>query len=153
MNTLGTLVVLSFIDKFGRRWILLKIIPFICISHLLIALGLGLKGFGDEEVAGSGKWISLIGILCYLAFYSISLGCTPWTVNSEIFPLHLRGVGNSLATTSNWVSNFIISQFFLLATDTILGQVITFISIAGMMILAWLFVYKLLPETRGKPID
>lgn len=49
------------------------------------------------------------GIILYLSFYSIGLGNTPWTVNSEIYPLHLRGVGISVSTTVNWVSNYCIS--------------------------------------------
>ena len=77
-----------------------------------------MKGYStSESISSSGKWISLTGILLFLAFYSVSLGCTPWTINAEIYPLHLRGVGNSVATTTNWVSNFAISQVFLLATQ------------------------------------
>lgn len=46
---------------------------------------------------------------------------TPWTVNSEIYPLNLRGVGNSLSTFSNWVSNWALSAIFLTATEGSLG--------------------------------
>jgi hypothetical protein len=86
-------------------------------------------------------------------FFSISLGPIPWTVNSEIYPLHLRGAGNSLATTVNWVSNYAVSQVFLLVTTTALGQVLTFVFIAVCCIGTWYFVYKLLPETKGRSIE
>jgi hypothetical protein len=57
----------------------------------------------------TGSWISMTGILLYLAGFSVGMGGTPWTVNSEIYPLHLRGVGNSVSTTGNWVSNYVVS--------------------------------------------
>ena len=97
--------------------------------------------------------MSLSGILLYLVFFAISLGPIPWTVNSEIYPLHLRGVGNSLATTVNWISNYAVSQVFLLVTTDTLGQVLTFVFISGCCFFAWLFVYKLLPETKGRAIE
>jgi SP family myo-inositol transporter-like MFS transporter 13 len=102
---------------------------------------------------GAGKWLSLLGILLYLVFFSISLGPIPWTVNSEIYPLHLRGVGNSIATTVNWVSNYAVSQVFLLVTTTAPGQVGTFVFIALCCVGTWFFVYRLLPETKGRQIE
>ena len=100
-----------------------------------------------------GKWLALIGILLYLIFFSISLGPIPWTVKSEIYPLHLRALGNSLATTTNWVSNFFVSQFFLSVTTTTLGQSLTFIGIGLCCGFTWLFVRKYVPETKGKTIE
>ena len=102
---------------------------------------------------GSGKWLSLAGILSYLIFFSISLGPIPWTINSEIYPLHLRALGNSLSTTVNWVSNFIVSQFFLSVTTTSLGQCLTFMAIGLCCGATWIFVKKYIPETKGKTIE
>lgn len=63
----------------------------------------------------------MIGIMLYLAFFSIGLGCTPWTVNSEIYPLHVRGVGICISTTANWIANYAVAQLFLTMTATELG--------------------------------
>ena len=153
MNALGTFIAIFYIDKLGRRYILLRMVPFIAVSLMIISLGLGLKGFGNEVERDVAKWVSMGGILLYLAFFSISLGCTPWTINSEIYPLHLRGAGNSVSTTTNWVSNYVVSQFFLILTKTTAGQVATFIGVAICCGFAWLFIYYLCPETKGKPID
>ena len=92
-------------------------------------------------------------MMFFIIFYSIGLGSTPWTVNSEIYPLHLRGAGNSLATTSNWISNFIIASVFLTLIDTNIGKLITFASLALICALCWIFVYYLLPETKGKTFE
>ena len=121
---------------------------------LVLALGMGLFAYGDSYgVRNSGSWISLIGIMLYLAFFSIGLGNAPWTVNSEIYPLHLRGVGISLSTTTNWLSNYFVSQVFLTLISTDLGKVVTFACISLFSVLAFIFVYFLLPETKGKPIE
>lgn len=95
----------------------------------------------------------MIGIILYLAFFSIGIGCTPWTLNSEIYPLHLRGVGISLSTTANWVSNYVVAQLFLTLTSTDIGEVVTFVCIGIFTICTWIFVYFLVPETKGKDID
>ena len=73
----------------------------------------------------SGKWVAAVAIFIYMAFFSVGMGATPWTVNSEIYPLHLRGIGNSMATFGNWASNYVISEVFLTATDSEIGQVIS----------------------------
>jgi len=53
INALGTFIAIFYIDKLGRRYILLRMIPFISVSLLVIALGLGLKGFGDSLERGT----------------------------------------------------------------------------------------------------
>ena len=95
----------------------------------------------------------MAGILLYLAFFSIGMGCTPWTLNAEIYPLHLRGIGLCLSTTANWVSNFIVSELFLTLTSSDIGQVLTFVAIALFAVGTWIFVYYLIPETKGKDIE
>lgn len=89
----------------------------------------------------------------FLWFFAVGLGATPWAINSEIFPMHLRGIGNSMGTTANWITNYFVSQIFLTATSTKIGEVATFSSLALICGLFWIFIYKRVPETKGKPID
>jgi SP family myo-inositol transporter-like MFS transporter 13 len=95
----------------------------------------------------------MMAIILYLTFFSISLGPIPWAVNSEIYPLHLRSLGNSVSTTVNWLSNFIVSQFFLSVTTTTIGQSLTFAGIGLCCAGTWWFVRKFVPETKGKSIE
>ena len=92
------------------------------------------------------------GLFIYLLSFAIGLGSTPWTVNSEIYPLHLRGVGASLSTSSNWIANYAISAIFLTLTKTDTGKVITYFSIGFFNFLFLLFVYEFVPETKGKSL-
>lgn len=91
--------------------------------------------------------------MLYLCFFSIGLGNTPWTVNSEIYPMHLRGVGLSVSTTANWLSNYVVSQLFLTLISTSIGKVLTFVGLSLFCIAGWFFVYILLPETKGRPCE
>ena len=91
--------------------------------------------------------------MLYLVFFSVGMGGTPWTINSEIYPLHLRGCGLSISTTTNWVTNYFVSQLFLTLMKTPLSRVLTFSSISIFALLAWIFVYLLIPETKGRTIE
>ncbi|KAK3766135.1 hypothetical protein RRG08_065853 [Elysia crispata] len=82
----------------------------------------------------------------------VGAGPGPWTVNAEIYPLWARSVGNSLATVTNWVCNFIVSQFFLTVTRTITSWG-TFLGFAVICVLASIFVYLVLPETKDKSLE
>ncbi|RUS75145.1 hypothetical protein EGW08_017085, partial [Elysia chlorotica] len=75
-----------------------------------------------------------------------------WTVNAEIYPLWARSVANSLATVTNWVCNFIVSQFFLTVTRAVTSWG-TFLGFAVICVLAALFVYLAVPETKDKSLE
>lgn len=154
MNTVAQIITIAIIDKSGRRFILLRFMPLVAISMFLISLGTGLFNFCDTESCRNfGSYLAFISIMMYLAFFSISLGPIPWTINSEIYPLHLRGVGNSASTFSNWLSNFIVAQSFLELVQTKIGISATFAAIGLFILLAIVFVYKLVPETKGKTLE
>ena len=76
----------------------------------------------------------------------------PWTINSEIYPNHVRAVAVSVATTVNWIFNLVISMTFLtLATAiTPFGSFLVYASIA---FLGGVFLYYRLPETKGKTLE
>ena len=153
VKILSTFVSLALIDSFGRRTIILKMLPLMALSMATVAVAMGLKNHTNEDqelLQVIGKWCVLIGILSYIVSYAIGMNSTPWVVNSEIYPLHLRGFGNSMATTTNWVSNFVVSLTFLTLMKHIpFGDVIGFSILSGMSILALIFTYFWVPETKG----
>jgi MFS transporter, SP family, sugar:H+ symporter len=81
------------------------------------------------------------------------LSGTVWTVNAEIYPIHLIGVANSIATSSNWLSNFIVSSLFLTITNSDAGKVYAYLILAFFATSAWFFIYFMLPETKGFSIQ
>lgn len=99
---------------------MLRTLPGCGLSMCLLGVGMWLINSGHKF----GGWVAVFAICLYLLFFSIGMGPTPWTVNSEIYPLHLRGIGNSMSTLGNWLGNYIISAVFLSATETKIGEVL-----------------------------
>lgn len=90
--------------------------------------------------------VFLLGL--YIISYSPGMGTAPWIVNSEIYPLRLRGLGGGIAAVSNWVSNLIVSQTFLTLTES-LGAAGTFLLFAGFSAVGLVAIYLVVPETKG----
>lgn len=76
------------------------------------------------------------------------MGPVPWTVNSEIYPEAYRGMCGGMSATVNWISNLIVAQSFLsIAEATGVGP--TFLILAGVAVVAFVFVAVFIPETKG----
>ena len=151
INFVGTLVALRYTDKLGRRAVMLRVLPLIALSMAAISCGMFLVNF--TKAVGTGQGLSLAALLSYLFFFAIGMGSQPWTVNSEIYAVHVRGTATALATTANWVSNYAIAAVFLTTTSSPLGRVLTYLVIAGFCMAAFAFIYMLLPETRGRSVE
>jgi len=94
----------------------------------------------------------IIFALClYLLCFASGMGPTPWTVNSEIYPLWCRSAAISIATFTNWIANIAVSQTFL-TIDSELHQW-TFMLYAGLTALGTLIFFIILPETKGKSLE
>lgn len=92
--------------------------------------------------------------MAFLLFFSFGMGSPPWTINSEIYPLHVIGTASSLSSTTNWLTNAIVAESFKLVTDVSLSaEVLTYCVLAMFCVLCFIFTYKLVPETAGKPIE
>ncbi|GAB1603581.1 proton myo-inositol cotransporter-like [Argonauta hians] len=98
------------------------------------------------------SWMAILGLVLYLIFFSPGMGPVPWTVNSEIYPQWARGTCNSLATSVNWISNLVVSMTFLTLTETITKQG-TYWLFTGITALGLVFIYNVLPETKGMPLE
>ena len=90
---------------------MLHTLPVVAIAWLVVAFGMSLTG--NEETAQFGGSIAFFGLLMFLLFFSFGMSATPWAVNAEIYPLHVIGTANSLATTTNWIVNFLVASVFL----------------------------------------
>ena len=69
---------------------------------IIIGVGMGIRNHTseDEEILQLlGKWLAASGLSFYMLSFAIGMGTSTWVINSEIYPLHLRGLGNSLAAT------------------------------------------------------
>uniref|UniRef100_A0A8D2L0R2 Solute carrier family 2, facilitated glucose transporter member 12 n=1 Tax=Varanus komodoensis TaxID=61221 RepID=A0A8D2L0R2_VARKO len=107
---------------------------------------------GALEVQAALKWLSLAGLLVYVAAFSIGLGPMSWLVLSEIFPGGIRGRAIALTSSVNWGVNLLISSTFLTITDLIGLPWIYFIY-ALMSVASLAFVIVFIPETKGCSLE
>jgi len=118
---------------------------------VIVAVGMFFEGY--TSYSSVGLYTAFVGIVLYLVAFSIGMSSTPWTVNTEIYPVHVIGSAVSLSTFTNWFSNFLVATFFPLLLDSgNLGGVLAFVILALMAVFAWIFIYNLLPETANKEI-
>lgn len=144
INTIFTFVAIKYIDKLGRRTLLIW-----GVSGMIACL-LGIGVLFHLELT-SGPWL-LILILGFVACFGTSLGPIPWVLISEIFPTKNRGIAMSLSIMILWIGVWLISQFTPALLEK-MGASYTFWLFAFNAVLLLLFTLKVIPETKGKTLE
>ncbi|EGZ29435.1 hypothetical protein PHYSODRAFT_322955 [Phytophthora sojae] len=103
----------------------------------------------DSRAAG---WTIFVALFVYLAFFASGMGCMPWTINAEIYPLRVRSFALGIATSVCWVTNLLVSFTFLSIVDglSVYGAFWLYASIA---LLGFAYLWKELPETKGLELE
>ncbi|KAK7310320.1 hypothetical protein RJT34_07766 [Clitoria ternatea] len=148
LNAAGTVLGIYLIDHAGRKKLALCSLGGVIASLIILALSF----FNQSSANGLYGWLAVLGLALYIAFFSPGMGTVPWTVNSEIYPEEFRGLCGGMSATVNWVSNLIVAQSFL-SVAAALGTGPTFLIIAIIAVLAFLFVLVYVPETKGLTFD
>jgi sugar porter (SP) family MFS transporter len=145
-NLVFTLLAMSVIDRFGRKRLLI-----IGSFGMILFLGLTAMAFKDPGVADKNVIFYLIG---FIAFFAFSQGAVIWVFISEIFPNSVRSQGGSLGSFTHWVMAAIISWAFPIVVEgSPLGGYYSFIFYTIMMVIHLIFVWKFLPETKGRSLE
>jgi len=157
VNVLATLIAIAFIDRLGRRKLLLA--GLIGMGLSLVVVGTAFR-FIVTPAAGAvvatgpsdAGIVTLLALVCFIACFAFSMGPVTWTVINEIFPGHIRGRAVAVATAVNWGSAFLVSQFFLTLIGAI-GNSLTFWLFALFCAIAWVWIYFRVPETKGQSLE
>jgi MFS family permease len=145
-NLLFTMLAMTVIDKFGRKTLLL----IGCIG-LIVFLGLTAHAFSPGGTMGSNVLFYLLG---YIAFFAFSQGAVIWVFISEIFPNSVRSQGGSLGSFTHWIMAAIISWTFpVIVESSPQGGFYSFVFYSVMMLLSFLFIWRVMPETNGKSLE
>jgi SP family galactose:H+ symporter-like MFS transporter len=147
VNVLMTILSMWLIDRAGRRPLLLT-----GIAGMVVTLGLLGWVFHSASPGGALSWLALVSMMAYVACFAISLGPIFWLLISEIYPLKVRNSTEGLAATFNWLSNLVVSLTFLSLLHRI-GATQTFWLYGLFGIAAWVFSYRLVPETKGRTLE
>ncbi|HEX3072063.1 MAG TPA: MFS transporter, partial [Ignavibacteriales bacterium] len=143
-NMVFTLIAMLFIDKFGRKTLLL-----IGAVGMFISLGGAAIRFYQNDFSGMGILIYIIG---FIASFAFSQGAVIWVFLAEIFPNKVRSQGQALGSFVHWIMNALIAWTFPIMLSGMGGGAV-FMFFAVMMIPFFIFVWKVMPETKGRSLE
>jgi SP family myo-inositol transporter-like MFS transporter 13 len=162
-NFLFTLVAFRYIDRIGRRRILLWSIPIMIVGLALCAIAFLFIDLPTSEASATATTVTdddnnkiwpliiLFSMVTYVAGYAMGMGNVPWQ-QSELFPLSVRSLGSAVSTATNWGSNTLIGITFLPMMN-IFSPVGTFALYAGVCVVAEITIWRIYPETAGLGLE
>ena len=144
INFMFTLLGINIIDKVGRR-----LLMFVGSFGLIASLFMVAYTFYAGDFSG---FAVPLYIMIFIAFFAFSQGAVIWVFISEIFPNQVRAKGQTLGSSTHWIMAAIIAFAFPFLAEK-LGGTITFSFFGTMMVLQLIFVWRFMPETRGKSLE
>lgn len=138
-----TCVAIFTVEKLGRK-------PLLITGSLGMALGaIGVAiTFGNPNL----QLLCMVSIMVYSASFMFSWGPICWVLIAEVFPNTIRGAAVAIAVAFQWIFNWIVSTSFVPMANS-LGYWFTYGLYGVICILAAIFVWKLVPETKGKTLE
>ena len=151
VNITFTLVAVFSVEKVGRKILLIQ-------GSILMAVGA--IGVALSNVISLPAWIPVASIMMYSAAFMFSWGPICWVYISEIFPNTIRSQATAIAVAFQWIFNFIVSSTFVPMYNMKLGSMgdsfghfFAYALYGVICIIAAIFVWKLVPETKGKTLE
>ena len=169
VNLLFTFVAMFTVDKLGRKPLLYIGSVGMLIGFLMMGFTLYLSDYSQVNSAGlptiskSEGIISLIGVLIFIASFAMSMGPVVWVMLSEIFPNKIRSAAMSVAVAAQWLANYVVSQSFPMIVESDANKLIVdggiwnnslpYFLFSVFIALTIIFVWKFIPETKGKTLE
>lgn len=142
VNVAFTVLAILTVDKWGRK-------PLLMIGSLGMAVGMiAISALAFMEIIGIS---TLVFIIVYTASFMMSWGPICWVLISEIFPNKIRGKAVAIAVAAQWAANYLISSTYPSMMEFSGGMTYGFYAL--MSILSFIFVWKMVPETKGKTLE
>ena len=142
VNVIFTVIAIVTVDKYGRKILLM-------IGSIGMAIGMfAIGGLAFMHVIGIS---TLVFIIIYTASFMMSWGPICWVLISEIFPNKIRGRAIAIAVAAQWAANYFISSTYPAMMEFSGGMTYSFYGL--MSLLSFVFVWKMVPETKGKTLE
>ncbi|MBQ0984460.1 sugar porter family MFS transporter [Streptomyces sp. F63] len=153
INIIGTVIAMVFVDRFGRK-------PLLLVGSAGMALSLGLAAWAFSHKTGTGADISmpdaqgtvaLVAAHSFVLFFALSWGVVVWVLLGEMFPNRIRAAALGIAASAQWIANWLITVSFPSLSDWNLSGAYVIYTVFA--VLSVPFVLKWVPETRGKSLE
>lgn len=149
VNLVFTVVAVLTVDHFGRK-------PLQIVGALVMAIAMVTLG-ANFWLGGHGM-IALVAMLGYTAGFAVSWGPVTWVLLSEIFPNQIRGKAMAVAVAAQWIANYLVSWSFPILNDNPylvqhFKHGFAYWIYGGMSIFAAFFMWKFVPETKGRTLE
>ena len=142
VNVVFTVVAILTVDKWGRK-------PLLITGSIGMAFGMfAISWLSYNEIFGIS---TLVFIIIYTASFMMSWGPICWVLISEIFPNKIRGQAIAIAVAAQWTANYLISSTYPAMMEY--SGALTYGFYGLMAVLSALFVWKMIPETKGKSLE
>lgn len=143
INLIFTLFAMLFVDRFGRRPLMLMGCLGVGVSHIAVGLAYRLGAPGIFVLALT---------LCAIACYAMTLAPVTWVLITEIFPNRVRASAVSISVAALWVASFGLTYTFPLLNQR-LGTGGTFFAYGAVCLVGAAFVFMAIPETKGRSLE
>ncbi len=150
INISFTLVAVFTVEKIGRKPLLIWGSVGMAIGAFIVA-----ATFGNQSL----NMVTMVALMVYSASFMFSWGPICWVYMAELFPNTIRGTATAIAVAFQWIFNFIVSSSFVpmfnmhLAKGDDFGHWFTYGLYGVICVVAAVFVWKLVPETKGKTLE
>jgi SP family xylose:H+ symportor-like MFS transporter len=142
VNVVFTVIAIFTVDQWGRK-------PLLIIGSVGMAIGMfAIAIFSYFHIIGVA---TLVFIIVYTASFMMSWGPICWVLISEIFPNKIRGSAIAIAVAAQWAANYLISSTYPFMME--FSGAFTYGFYGVMSVLSLLFVWKWVPETKGKSLE
>jgi sugar porter (SP) family MFS transporter len=143
INFIATLVGMALIDRAGRKPLLMSAFAGMALSLVSVSAAIHF---------GASALLVLVFVLIYVACFAVGIGTGTWVMMSEICPARIRGRAMSIATIFLWCGTLLVTLTFLSLVHVLTAPG-TFLLYAVVSIAAFLFVWRLVPETKGRTLE
>jgi len=143
INFVATIVGMLLIDRSGRKPLLMSAFAGMALSLVAVSVAIHFQAAGA---------IVLIFVLTYVACFAVGVGTGTWVMMSEICPTRVRGRAMSVATVALWCGTLLVTLTFLSLVNLFTASGV-FLLYATVSIAAFLFVWRRVPETKGRTLE
>ena len=146
VNVIATYFAFRWIDKHGRRPLAMGGYAGMAVFMILAAAAVGFLTDIPKTV------VVMVGFSFFITSFAIGVGGTGWLIQGEVFPTSVRGRAAAIAAAVDWIANFALIEAFP-AWQNAWGLGWVMVSFAVLSVVAIGFVYKFLPETKGRSVE